>query len=304
MKIAIIGAAGGIGSSVAYTLALTGTGDELVLIDRKPDVLQTHVWDLEQLRASVRPFVVRAGTLEDALAADIVVISAAVPPRKDSPRIEFLAENLAIARGIGDAFTAAWPGVLVVASNPVDPLVTDLQRRTGIDRHRVLGYTINDTLRFRYGIAEALGVAPHRVTAWVLGEHSEHCAPLFGDIRVDGAPVDLDHAQRDEVRDYLLGWYPRWVRLGVPRTSTWTSGHGIAAMVRAIATGDGQIWPASVVLDGEYGITATAISVPARLGPTGIRELLQWPLPESDRRTMRAGADYVDKALAEIGAHQ
>lgn len=305
MKIAIIGAAGGIGSSVAYTLALTGVGDELVLIDRQSDALRTHIWDLEQLRGAVRPFSVSAGTLDDALTAEVVVISASVPPRKDSPRIEFLAENLAIFRDIADAFAAGgFHGVIVTASNPVDSLVTDLRRRTGIPRQRVLGYTINDTLRFRYGIAETLGVDPHRVTAWVLGEHGDHCVPLFGDIRLDGEPVELDPAQREAVRGYLLGWYPRWVRLGVPRTSTWTSGSGIAAMVRAIVTSSEDIWPASMVLDGEYGVTGTALGVPVRLGLGGVREVVRWPLPEADAQAFRAGADYVDQALAGVAGSQ
>lgn len=301
MKIAIVGAAGGIGSSVAYTLALTGTGDELVLVDRREDVVQTHVWDLEQLRTAVRPFQVRAGSLADAVEADVVVFSAAVPPRKDSPRIEFLAENLAIARETGAALGAVpdWPGVLVVASNPVDPLVTELHRTTGIDRHRVLGYTVNDSVRLRYGIAEVLHVQPHRVEAWVLGEHGDHCVPLFHNVQVDGEPVELNPAQRASAQAYLHEWYPRWVRLGVPRTSTWTSGNGIASMVRAIATGGENTWPTSMVLNGEYGITGTAVGVPARLDRDGA-SVLQWQLPADAWQRMRQAADYVEDALARI----
>lgn len=304
MKIAIIGAAGGIGSSVAYSLALNGAGDELVLVDRRADAVATHVWDLEQLRTRVRPFQVRAGSVADAVDADVVVLSAAAPPRKDSPRIEYLAENLAIARETGETLAAApaWAGVLIVASNPVDPLVTELQRITGVDRHRVLGYTINDSLRLRYGIAEALGVEPHRVSAWVLGEHGDNCVPLFDRVTVDGTPVELDEAQRHAARDYLLGWYPRWVALGVPRTSTWTSGHGIASMVRAIATDSGEVWPSSVVLAGEYGITGTAVGVPVRLGRSGAGEVLEWSLGERTQQAMRESASYVDDSLAQAGA--
>ncbi|MGQ4615699.1 lactate/malate family dehydrogenase [Nocardia sp. R7R-8] len=303
MKIAIVGAAGGIGSSVAYSLSLNGTGDELVLIDRNTDALQTHVWDLEQLRISARPFDVRAGTVADAADADIVVLSAAAPPRKDSPRIEYLAENLAIARETGQtlAATPGWPGVLIVASNPVDPLVTALQQMTGIDRRRVLGYTINDSLRLRYGIAEALGVPPHRVSAWVLGEHGDHCVPLFDRVQIDDRPVVLDERQQRAARAYLLEWYPRWVALGVPRTSTWTSGNGISSMVRAIASDSGEIWPASMVLAGEYGIDDIAVGVPVRLTRSGAAEVLDWRLNESDRNAMHAAAGYVDDALAQVG---
>lgn len=306
MQIVIIGAAGGIGSSVAYSLVSNGIGDELVLVDRNTDALQTHIWDLEQLRIPVRPFRVRAGTVADLADADIVVLSAAAPPRKDSPRIEYLTENLAIARETGQtlAATPGWPGVLIVASNPVDPLVTALQRMTGIDRHRILGYTVNDSLRLRYGIAEALGVQPHRISAWVLGEHGDHCVPLFDRVLIDGRPVALDDAQQRAARDYLIGWYPRWVALGVPRTSTWTSGNGISSMVRAIAIDSGDIWPASMVLAGEYGIGGTAVGVPVHLTRTGAGEVLEWPLREHDQQAMHAAAHYVDDALAQVGSAQ
>jgi malate dehydrogenase len=301
VKITIVGAAGGIGSSVAYTLAMSGTGDELVLVDPRPDVLQTHVWDLEQLRVSVRPFTVRAGAAEDIAASDVVVISASVPSRKGSPRIEFLAENLGITSEIASALAgnAAWPGVLIIATNPVDPLVTDLQRVTGIDRRRVLGYTNNDTLRFRYAIAKALGVPPDLVTGWVLGEHGDRCVPLFDRIQVAGEPVTLSEADRAAVHRYLLAWYPRWVDLGVARTSTWTSGHGIASMIGAVISG-GQTWPASVVLDGEFGISGVAVGVPVRLGPAGAEEILAWDLSPSQRAGMHAGAAFVSDALRAV----
>lgn len=302
MKIAIIGATGGVGSTVAYSLALNGAGDELVLIARRADVLQTHVWDLEQLRTSARPFVVRAGTVSDTVDADVVVLSAAAPPRRDSQRMEYLAENVAIAQDTARTLAALpnWPGVLIVASNPVDPLVTILQRTTRIDRHRVLGYTANDSVRLRFGIAQVLGVEPHRVLAWVLGEHGDRCVPLFDNVQVDGKPIQLDDEQQTAARDYLLGWYRRWVELGVSRTSSWLSGHGIASMIRAIATDSGELWPSAAVLAGEYGITGTAVGVPVRLTRSGAAEVLEWPLNDSDRRALQDAARYVAAAAAQV----
>ena len=66
-------------------------------------------------------------------------------------------EERAIADAFADALGAGWGGVALVVTNPVDPLVTRLQQRTGIDRRRILGYTLNDSLRLRTGIAKALG---------------------------------------------------------------------------------------------------------------------------------------------------
>ena len=297
LKIALVGAAGGIGSSVAYTLVLRGIGDEYLLVDPNAAVLETQVMDLEQLRG-MRSFSIRAADPSEIPSADIVVVSAAVPPVRDLPRMDYLRRNLAITRQIADQFDGYedWPGVVIIASNPVDPLLFDFQARTGIERHRVLGYSINDTLRFRYGIAEEVGVAPDRVSAWAIGEHGNLCVPLFSRVEIDGVPKKFDPDQRQRILDYLLGWYPRWVALTTARTSTWTSGTGLARMIDAVINEHPDPWPASFVLDREYGFSGVAMSLPVQLGRQGVRTVLDWPLSEDERD----GLARAERYLADI----
>lgn len=302
MRVAIVGAAGGIGSSVAYTLALGGRATELLLVDRNEAALETHVMDLEQMRGVLAPFEVRRADPAEVPSADVVLISASVSPRKDSPRIEYLRENLAIVREIAEPFEDHdnWSGVVLIATNPVDPLVAEFQRTTGIDRRRIVGYTINDSLRFRFGIAQELGVAPGRVSAWVIGEHGDYCVPLFSRVTVDGEPVALTQGQRERVQRYLLGWYPRWVALGVPRTSTWTSGHGITRMIGAVLGDRHELWPASFVLDGEYGLGDVALGLPVRLGRSGVHDVLDWELAADELAGMKRAASYLSEVIAEV----
>jgi malate dehydrogenase len=297
LKIALVGAAGGIGSSLAYTLVLRGIGDEYLLVDPNTAVLETQVMDLEQLRG-LGPFSVRAAEPAEIPSADIVVVSASVPPVRDLPRMDYLRRNLAITREIAEQFDGQgdWPGVVIMASNPVDPLGFDFQARTGIERHRVLGYSINDTLRLRYGIAEEVGVTPERVNAWAIGEHGNLCVPLFSRVEIDGVPTKFDRDQRQRILDYLLGWYPRWVALTTARTSTWTSGSGLAQMIDAIVNERRDPWPASFALDGEYGISGVAMSLPVQLGRTGVKTVLDWPLDGEERE----GLARAERYLADI----
>ena len=76
--------------------------------------------------------------------------------------------------------------------------------------------------------------------------------------------------------EYLHTWYERHVALDSGRSSTWTSGLGVARMVTAIAYGDDAPRPASVVLDGEYGISGVAVSVPVTLGPKCLEQIHEW----------------------------
>jgi malate dehydrogenase len=88
----------------------------------------------------------------------------------------------------------------------------------------------------------------------VLGEHGDTCVPLYSRIACDGAPLRLTDAERGAVDEFLCGWFTRHVALDSGRSSTWTSGLGVARLIDAIAADRREHFPASVVLEGEYGI--------------------------------------------------
>lgn len=295
MKVTIVGGAGGVGASTAFNLALLQGGHEIVLVDARPEMVVSHVMDFEQVLELSPGCTVRGGEAGDVAVADVVVLLSATPLTVGTSRLEYLAKNALIADGLADLLGDGWDGALVVVTNPVDPLVTRLQRRTGLDRRRVLGYTLNDSLRLRTGLAKALGVPPGSVEAWVLGEHGDLSVPLFDRVKVDGKPVRPTAEQAAVAEEYLRTWYVRHVALDSGRSSTWTSGLGVARMVSAL-DGDGELWPASVVLDGEYGIEGVAVTVPVTLGRGGAAEIHEWELGAGELEALRASAELVRAA--------
>jgi malate dehydrogenase len=301
MRLAIVGAAGGVGSATAFACVLTGAVDELVLVDRSDRPLSSHVLDLEQLRGPLGPFAVSAGTLGDAADADVLLVTASAAHRDGPSRMDYLRENAAIvdeiAAGLEQAPAA--PGTIVVATNPVDPLCTLLQRRLGRDRATVVGYTIHDSLRLRFGIAQALGVAPGRVEAWSLGEHGPHAVLLLDRVLVDGERVELSLAEREFCVRYARGWYDRWQRCGPGRTPAWTSGYGLAALVSMLARAPWEPYAASVVLDGEYGIDDVSLTVPVRVGH-GRVEPIVWDLAQGQLDGLAEAARAVGAAVASV----
>lgn len=300
VKVTIVGGGGGVGSSTAFNLLAGDAALEVVLVDSKPEMVASHVMDLEQVRELSPTGAVRGGDAGDMDDSDVVVVTASVPLRLNSSRADFLADNAAVLQDVADLLAQDWPGVLVVVTNPVDPLVLLLQRRTGIERRRVLGYTLNDSLRLRTGIGKALGAAPGSVDAWVIGEHGDGCVPLFDRVRVDGKAVSLTGEQRAAAEEFLRTWYFRHVALDSSRTSTWTSGVGVARMVSAIAVGASELWAASVVLDGEYGLDHVALGVPVTLGRGGAKAIHEWTLTAEDRAALAAGAVNVRRSFAIV----
>jgi malate/lactate dehydrogenase len=299
VKVTIVGGAGGVGASTAFNLVLTGRRDEIVLVDSRQTMITSHVMDLEQALELSPGASVRGGDPSDVAGADVVVMLSAVPITAGTPRLDYLAANAAIADEIGDLLGTGWSGLLVVVTNPVDPLVTRLQRRLRLDRRRVLGYTINDSLRLRTGFAKALGVAPGSVDAWVLGEHGELSVPLLDRVTVDGDPAGPTDEQKAEAEGYFRSWYPIHVGLDSGRSSTWTSGLGVARMAAAL-DGDGELWPASVVLEGEYGIDGVAVTVPVTLGRAGAEAVHEWELAPDELDALRASAELVRTAADGI----
>jgi malate/lactate dehydrogenase len=298
-RIAVVGGGGGIGSSLAFNLLLAPEPYDIGLVDGQSGMARSHEMDLQQVVAAGASGSIGVVRPDDVAGADVVVIAAAAPLTVNRSRMVYLEENAKIVKSVTAALDAS--ATLVVVTNPVDPLCTWVQRERALDRRRVVGYTANDSLRLQTAIGEALGVASRRVDAWVIGEHGDACVPLLDRVRVDGEPIELSPAQRRAAEDFVRGWYIRHVALDSGRSSTWTSGHMIARMIGALLDPpSGEPWPASVVLDGEYGIDGVALTVPVTLGDGGVAKIHEWDLSAEQAAALRAGAEVVRDALAAV----
>jgi malate/lactate dehydrogenase len=52
VKVTLLGGAGGVGASVVFNLALAGRDDELVVVDNRPQMVTSHLMDLDQVLGS------------------------------------------------------------------------------------------------------------------------------------------------------------------------------------------------------------------------------------------------------------
>jgi len=300
VRVAIVGGAGGTGASIAFNLILLRLGLDLVVVDSRPEMVTSHVMDLEQVLEQSPGSTLSTGAPEDVADADVVVVTAAAALTVNTSRLVYLGDNARILDGVAASLPAGWPGVVVVVTNPVDVLVTRFGERTGLDRRKVLGYTINDSLRLRSGLAHAFGVPAGEVEAWAVGEHGDSFVPLFDRVTVSGAPRVPTESEAAAAVEFVRGWYVRHVALDSGRSSTWTTGVGVARMVAAIVRGDDGVWPASVALEGEYGIDGVAVGVPVTLGPGGAETIHEWELTEAQLEALHAAAELVRGLAAGI----
>ena len=215
--------------------------------------------------------------------------------------MEKLAENIPIIREMAKKIARYCPdAVVITATNPVDPLNMVMHRFSGSDSHRILGYTQNDTTRFLRLAAKALGVSSTRLQGTVIGEHGDTAVLLFSSLLLDGKPVDIGDDLKTQIRNDHKNTLKASIALHSGWTSGWTSSVGLTHMVKAIAEQNDAVIPCSVQLDGQYGIDGISISLPVRLGPTGVREAVQLEITQSEAEELRNSAHYLQNVAREM----
>jgi malate dehydrogenase len=301
MKVAIVGGGGGVGASVAFNLLQRDEPYECVLVDRRQEMALSHALDLEQVMAAGASGSVRTGGTEELEHADVVVMCAAAPLTVNTSRDVYLEANAEIVRSLAEPLGAG-DAVIVMVTNPVDPLCTLAAIWMGVERRRIVGYTLNDSLRLRTAIARVTGIPAREIDAWVIGEHGDGGVPLLDAVTSRGAPVALDPRAREDVWEFVRGWYARHVALDSGRSSTWTTGVGVARMVAALARPGDERWPASVLLDGEYGVTGVSLTVPVTLGRRGVERVHEVALSVAEREAFLRAAELVGQTAASVSA--
>ncbi|MFC1908358.1 malate dehydrogenase [Chloroflexota bacterium] len=307
MKITILGAAGCIGSCATFNIAVHGLADEIVMIGgRQQNKLMHHAMDIGTAVAA-QNVTVRSGRYEDMSGSDIVINAAGIHEDLYSSRhTERLPQNLPITQDIAQNINQHCPeAVVITATNPIGPLNYAMYLLgSHRDRSKVIGYSLNDSIRFRMVMARALGVETSQVEGAAIGEHGSTQVLLFSSIRVKDKPVSISEDIKQKIRIDVPDIIRSYEELKVERTTGWTSAVGLAAIIHAIGKNTGEMIPCSTVLDGEYGCRGLSMTVPAIIGRGGIQEVLEWELaPDEQERlehsinTLKPAMHYVEEYL-------
>jgi malate dehydrogenase len=305
MKVAIIGGGGVVGSTAAYRIAQDGIASEIILVDARPNMAEAHALDIEQAivrRAATR---VRAGGIEDTRNSDVIIMAVgAVASPSQTSRGSFLEENIGTTMNLVKQLTVLSPCALwMIATIPVDTFVYLIHRIFSIPRKRVIGVNGNDTSRFRWAVAKTLSVPAPSVEAFVLGEHGETLVPVFSQIRVNKEAVSLNSDQMKQIRTTISDWLPNWIRMDSGRSAGWTTAECIGGVLVSMASGDDRAWACATPLDGEYGYRDLAFGVPVKMGPEGVKEIVEFDLTPEEKKALDVSAEVIRKQIKQGRAY-
>jgi len=178
MRVAVLGAGGGIGQPLALLLKHSPMITELACYDVAsftPGVAK----DLSHIETSAT---VSAYTgdeeLDDCLkGCSLVLIPAGMPRKPGMTRDDLFNTNAAIAMNLADACARNCPEAVVgIITNPVNstvPIAMEVYKKYGLDHSKKLfGVTTLDVVRANTFIAELKGLDPSKTNVPVVGGHS------------------------------------------------------------------------------------------------------------------------------------
>ena len=150
---------------------------------------------------SSKDVVVRAGDYSEMAGTDIVIIAAGAPQGLIADRMEMLPKNIELIKQISGQIKQYCPDAFIItATNPVDPLNYAMYLAGGYDRKKLIGYSINDSFRFREMLAAAYGAKVSQVEGTVIGEHGSTQVLLFSTARINGEAISVDEPIKADIR--------------------------------------------------------------------------------------------------------
>ncbi len=305
-KLSIIGA-GAVGTAAAQWAAINQAAEEIVLVDIMEGLAKGKALDLAQ-SAPLYGFSCQIEGTEDWGAlrdSDVVIITAGRPRKPGMSRDDLLQVNLEIVKSCVEKTVQYAPeACLIVVTNPIDAMVYTAYRVSGFPRERVIGMAgVLDSARYRYFLAEALGVSPKDVQALVMGIHGDHMLPLTRLANVAGVPV------RDLLAPEKLQEIVERTRQGGAeivsylKTGSAFTTPGLAAieMAKSILRDEKRVLTCSVWLEGEFGIRDVFLGVPVVLGARGVERILEFPLTEEEKDALSLSVKAVEKQIEKTG---
>ena len=299
MTITIVGS-GRVGASVALNCGLREL-DDILLLDVIEGLPQGEAMDINHQLSElgIDCKVKGSNSYEDMNNSEFVVLVAGLGRKPGMTRMDLLNKNANIVRDVATKIaTHANNAILVVVTNPLDPMTYLALKTTRFDKNKVIGMGgMLDLSRFKSFIHDATGFSRASIQAMVISEHGENMLPLLRFSSIGGIPLNefLSKGQSEEIFEKTKKVAAEVIAL--KGATVYAPGNAVATMIDSIKKNKKEVIPVSAYLEGEYGISDLCIGVPVVLGSNGIEKIIELNLNEFERKIFDLGVTSVREAI-------
>lgn len=311
-KVVIIGA-GMVGGAVLNSLLTLDLIAEVAIIDTNINRARGEALDAFHTTSfAYSPNVhVRAGSYEDCTDAQLIIMTAgpSIKPGEELDRLRLADINVKVMDGVMKEITKyTKDAIIIIVTNPVDIITYLAQNHFDYPKEKIIGTgTLLDTARLRRILALKYMVDTKNVHGYILGEHGGTAFAAWSLVDIAGIPADrLDEligssepldkeAVLNEAKD---------AGLEIVRLKGYTNSGiamSVSRLVKAILLNELSIVPVSTTLEGEYGISNVALSIPCIITNEGIKKRLEVPLSEEEIVQLKRSADNLGRVLDGLG---
>jgi len=291
-KIALVGA-GNIGGTLAHLAGLKELGD-VVLFDIVKGVPSGKALDLVE-SSPIEGFdsnMKGASSYSAIKGADVVIVTAGIPRKPGMSRDDLIGTNAKVMQAVGEGIKKNCPEAFVICiTNPLDAMVWALREASGLPKKRVVGMAgILDSGRFRYFLAEEMGVSVQDVTAFVLGGHGDTMVPLPRYSTVAGIPLPdlikmgwLTNDRLKKIVQRTRDGGAEIVQLLGNGSAFYAPASSAIQMAESYLKDQKRVLPCAAMLNGEYGVKGLYIGVPVVIGAGGVEKVVEINLNKSEQ---------------------
>ena len=310
-KITIIGT-GSVGSTIAYTLTLTGIASEIVMIDVNSEKALGEALDIRQGTPFCSPCSIYAGSYVDAKDSDIGILTSGIARKPGQSRLDLAQTNVNITKSIIPEITRYAPDAsYVIVSNPVDILTYTFCKVSGLPENRIIGSgTILDTARLRARLSEYYKINQQNVHAYVMGEHGDTSFVPWSLANISNVPIDECHKaisgsgefypelNYSEVEAYVRKSGARVIeRKGATFYAVSAS---VCHICKCLLSGMDTTMTVSTMMHGEYGIEDVCLSVLTIVGSRGAHAKVLTPLTDVEVELLHKSADALHDVINSL----
>ena len=305
-KVAVIGA-GDVGTTIAYTLQVSGLATDIILIDINQKVTRGHVMDMNHGLFFVPPVNLIAGNYSDCRNADVVIITAGARQKPGESRMALLERNASICRSIVDEIIQhTTTAVFLKVTNPVDVMTQVVIKHSSLPRFQVIGSgTVLDSARFRYLLSQHCHVDARNVHAYVIGEHGDSEVILWSQVRIAGTQLKEfterstypgEHIDKELITHSIKD--SAYHIIEAKGATNYGVGLAVRRIVEAIIRNENSVLTVSTLLNGEYGFDDVCLSVPCIINKEGIKHIIETKLDRNEEKALEQSAKTIKETYS------